>query len=212
MEPEAEAKSSNTSWPSSHDTALCLIPPQSLWPAINRVRSLNDKAYGKWPPHINLVYPFVPPAMLSEAAEVLEQLDLSGLQSSSISIDGADAFVHRKYSMLYLKPSGDSGCYLPALVNNIRRSFGWDAQPGFQPHLTVGQSEDPASDMHKLLLEKARLLTPISWDLTHLVIMKRDELRGEENSMRRMRVWKAMNIASKTLSDITLPEDESIGE
>lgn len=43
----------------SYDTALCVIPPKHFWPLLNDLRSLYDKAYEKWPPHINLVYPFV---------------------------------------------------------------------------------------------------------------------------------------------------------
>ncbi|KAJ4300429.1 hypothetical protein N0V88_003104 [Collariella sp. IMI 366227] len=33
-------------------------PPFNLWPRLDRLRALYDKAYPKWPPHINLVYPF----------------------------------------------------------------------------------------------------------------------------------------------------------
>ncbi|ORZ39893.1 hypothetical protein BCR44DRAFT_40520 [Catenaria anguillulae PL171] len=40
------------------NTALCLIPPPSLWPTFQRLRHTLDPANAKWPPHINLLYPF----------------------------------------------------------------------------------------------------------------------------------------------------------
>ncbi|KAK3192591.1 hypothetical protein K4F52_001390 [Lecanicillium sp. MT-2017a] len=210
MEAESETTSHGASWSLSHDTALCLIPPQNLWPAINRLRSLNDKAYGKWPPHINLVYPFVHPSALPAAADILSQLDLSEYNGSRIIVDGADAFVHNKYNTLYLKPQVGSEHDIPALVNTLRRTFGWEPQPTFQPHLTVGQSEDPESDTHKFLLKKARLLTPVSWDLAQLAIMRREDEAGESDGMRRMQVWKVMDLGSNALSGITLPQDEPL--
>ncbi|KAI1028896.1 hypothetical protein LB503_002360 [Fusarium chuoi] len=58
----------------SHETALCVIPPRGLWPSVDRLRSLYDKAYSAWPPHINLIYPFVQPEVLGNAAQALEGL------------------------------------------------------------------------------------------------------------------------------------------
>ncbi len=45
----------------SYETALCIVPPRQLWAPVDRLRALYDKAYEKWPPHVNLVYPFVRP-------------------------------------------------------------------------------------------------------------------------------------------------------
>ncbi|CAF3962533.1 unnamed protein product, partial [Rotaria sp. Silwood1] len=41
-------------------TALCLIPPNNIWEQIQSIRSIHDKAYPRWMPHINLIYPFTP--------------------------------------------------------------------------------------------------------------------------------------------------------
>ncbi|KAL2142150.1 hypothetical protein VTI28DRAFT_1483 [Corynascus sepedonium] len=65
----------------SHDTALALVPPSSLWPRIDRLRALYDKAYPKWPPHVNLVYPFVRPDLLDVAVDQVA----AALSSSSSS-------------------------------------------------------------------------------------------------------------------------------
>ncbi|KAL2159876.1 hypothetical protein VTH06DRAFT_2009 [Thermothelomyces fergusii] len=68
----------------SYDSALALVPPRPLWPPIDRLRALYDRAYPRWPPHVNLVYPFVRPEQLDEAVgRVGAALSLSSSSSSS---------------------------------------------------------------------------------------------------------------------------------
>jgi hypothetical protein len=55
----------------SFDTALCIIPPAHLTQDINQLRALYDKAYEKWPPHVNLIYPFVNPEALPHIVELV---------------------------------------------------------------------------------------------------------------------------------------------
>ncbi|CAH1786687.1 unnamed protein product [Owenia fusiformis] len=43
----------------SNKSALVIIPPESLWTQIQSIRSKHDKAYQRWMPHINLLYPFI---------------------------------------------------------------------------------------------------------------------------------------------------------
>lgn len=192
----------------SHDTALCIIPPQRLWPAINRLRSLNDKAYGKWPPHINLVYPFVHPEVVANAADILLQLDLSSLVPSQVSITDADAFVRDKGNTLYLKPDATTASDLHGLVSKVRSALGWQSQSSYTPHLTVGQTEDADSSTHQFLLHKARLLAPMSWDGSQLAIMVRDATPDAADGLRRMKIWKCIDIKSKALVSLTLTQDE----
>lgn len=35
-------------------SAVCIIPPKEVWEDIQELREENDKAYARWPPHINL--------------------------------------------------------------------------------------------------------------------------------------------------------------
>jgi hypothetical protein len=41
-----------------HKSAVCLIPPYHLIAPIQRIRCFQDKSFVRWPPHINLLYPF----------------------------------------------------------------------------------------------------------------------------------------------------------
>lgn len=40
--------------------SLAIVPPRELWPALEAIRSVYDKSYDSWPPHINLAWPFYP--------------------------------------------------------------------------------------------------------------------------------------------------------
>jgi hypothetical protein len=55
----------------SYQTALCIIPPAHLQSQIDSLRALYDKAHGKWPPHINLIYPFVTVENLPGAMDLI---------------------------------------------------------------------------------------------------------------------------------------------
>ena len=39
-------------------TSLAILPPRRLWDEIQCQRVFNDKGFVRWPPHINLLYPF----------------------------------------------------------------------------------------------------------------------------------------------------------
>lgn len=44
----------------AHETSVALIPPDSAWPPIQNARMLvQDRGLWRWPPHVNLLYPFV---------------------------------------------------------------------------------------------------------------------------------------------------------
>lgn len=41
-----------------HRSAVCLVPPRSVWAQVQEVRVFRDKSFARWMPHINLLYPF----------------------------------------------------------------------------------------------------------------------------------------------------------
>eukprot|EP00466_Bigelowiella_natans_P014865 jgi/Bigna1/126149/aug1.2_g857 len=57
----------------TNSTALALCPPTSLWIQIDKIRKGYDKAYGKWPPHMNLSFPFVHSKVFSSRKSELEE-------------------------------------------------------------------------------------------------------------------------------------------
>lgn len=73
-------------------SAVCLVPPRTTWAALQEVRCFNDKSFCRWPPHVNLLYPFLEeqhfPAAAQAAAEALASL-------SSFQVQRGDATVGR---------------------------------------------------------------------------------------------------------------------
>jgi nucleoside-triphosphatase THEP1 len=55
-------------------SSLCLIPDASLWPAIQSIREKHDKHIVRWPPHINILYPFVPVEDFDDTAAKLSRV------------------------------------------------------------------------------------------------------------------------------------------
>jgi 2'-5' RNA ligase len=127
-----------------HKTACCVIPPVSLWPAIQALRERHDKSYLRWPPHINLAYPFVEPERIPEAVELL-RASLGETMPFRLTLDKVSFFVHsKKSSTLWLGTEDETGLQeaqsrvqaaIP-VCNDLR-----DKTPDacFHPHLSVGQ-------------------------------------------------------------------------
>ncbi|KAL7821129.1 hypothetical protein V8C26DRAFT_392584 [Trichoderma gracile] len=190
------------SFEASHDTALCLIPPPQLWDPINTLRSLNDEKFKKWPPHVTLVYPFAMPEALPEVTEALCRSHLEPQDDDiSISLEEPGVFSHRRRSKtVFIQPNpGPDVDRLTDLRDRILRFLGWPKGRDYRPHMTLAQSEDDATSWHQFLLEKARLLTPVTWRNHQLAIMIRDSASKGSGASRPMRVWGYIDLASRTL-------------
>ncbi|KAK4465264.1 2'-5' RNA ligase superfamily-domain-containing protein [Cladorrhinum samala] len=172
----------------SHDTALALIPPPHLWPRIDRLRSLYDKAYLKWPPHINLLYPFVSPSSLLSLPSV------SPSAAFSLSLDSTGVFEHKHSNTLYLTTasSRDQLRELRRSILNALKSQAGGQQ--FVPHMTVAQTEETSSSAHKFLLEKMSNIPSISWEVSELSILIRE--RDPHSNDFAMKLWGTINIST----------------
>eukprot|EP00198_Chlamydomonas_reinhardtii_P000915 XP_001690250.1 predicted protein [Chlamydomonas reinhardtii] len=43
-----------------HTSSVAVVPPATVWRSIQSLRCFADKSFVRWPPHINLLYPFHP--------------------------------------------------------------------------------------------------------------------------------------------------------
>lgn len=136
-------------------SALCICPPQALWPSIQGVRERMDKSYLRWMPHINVAYPFVGAGRAEEAASVLRSAFRSaGIAEFSVALDSAGYFQHsKKSSTLWLAPRVVDGGE-PDVLDRLQRAVqgaipacshlrerGGDGQ--FRPHLSLAQLGAP---------------------------------------------------------------------
>ncbi|EGU81216.1 hypothetical protein FOPG_03329 [Fusarium oxysporum f. sp. conglutinans race 2 54008] len=193
----------------SHETALCVIPPRGLWLSVDRLRSLYDKAYSAWPPHVNLIYPFVRPEVLGNAAQALEGLVIQNRPHLALNV--ADCFKHKNRNTIFLGSNSDSTTtelskIRDIIYNALGRSHGAQNER-FVPHMTIGQSEDAEAAPHHFLLEKARLLAPIEWEVKEIAILIRDDALAQGGSgPRPMRLWGTLDLESGTFHRIAPPQ------
>jgi len=54
-------------------SAVVLMPHESVWEQIQSIRSKHDKSFERWMPHINLLYPFLPANKFQENLEKLRK-------------------------------------------------------------------------------------------------------------------------------------------
>lgn len=175
----------------SYETALCVLPPSHLVGDIDRLRALYDKAHGRWPPHINLIYPFVAPESLTQAATIVQStLARRSHDAIRLCLDRSDFFAHRRSSTIYLTDHGSAGS--EALIHLRREILDDFGHPSHEPgplHLTIGQSEADEPSQRQFLVEKAGLLPEIDWDVAELVVLIRDRSQGLPTAACRMEVW-----------------------
>ncbi|KAK0643525.1 2'-5' RNA ligase superfamily-domain-containing protein [Cercophora newfieldiana] len=193
----------------SHDTALCIIPPKHLWPPIDRLRSLYDKAYEKWPPHVNLIYPFVRPDLLPSAAQRIgESLQTEPEEPLRVSLANTGVFPHKHDNTIYLHDSSaQTASRLEALRHRILRALGGSASGRpFQMHMTVAQTEDVHADMHKFLVDKVSLVPTVEWDVDRLCLLVRERVQlGEGTTTSRMRAWGTISLSSGDVEAVERP-------
>ena len=146
----------------THTTAVVLIPPESVQPPIQAIRSVHDRNFLRWMPHITLLYPF---AERRDFESVIPALAQVAQQVSPFSVEFVrfDAFRHRKSCTMFLVPEPEDEIVrlhsvllqqLPDYDDTTRFAG------GFHPHLSVGQFQ------HRLLqTEQQRLQT--EWQPLH---------------------------------------------
>lgn len=147
----------------SHKSALVLLPPAAITAPIQAVRRIHDKHFARWPPHINLVYPFLASpsdGQLATNGESSLARHLKGDIRSRIqravkeiqpfhmtlSAENPQLFVHGKKSKtMWLAPSSDTVKQLQAALQMEFAECDADRRP-FVPHLSLGQVRTDAEE------------------------------------------------------------------
>ena len=187
----------------SYDTALCIIPPQHQCEEIDKLRSLYDKAYEKWPPHINLVYPFVNSEQLPRAKELLEthlRTAFADVSPVTATLGGAGIFKHKKDTTIFLQEKdGREEQVLTSLRSEVLQALGQKSTPHVF-HLTVGQAEDNSVAARQFLVDKINFLPEIEFEVSSLVILTREKTVGKTDATSQMRLWGAVDLPNRVHS------------
>ena len=163
---------------SSTQTALAILVPQSLSQDVDSIRREHDKAFEKWPAHINLLYPFVPPAQLSPAVSAIKNhLTTEWYGQQSLAVHKVGQFEHRKNATVFLRPLDDASGRLCRLRSGLVAALGCRDADGtvdgeYRPHLTLGQAALNSAAFGELR-EKVSALRKLDWTCTSLAVLKR---------------------------------------
>ncbi|KAE8390399.1 hypothetical protein BDV23DRAFT_193794 [Aspergillus alliaceus] len=182
----------------SYETALCLVPPSNRTGDIDRLRALYDKAHGRWPPHANLIYPFVALEALPQASQLLQSTLANRTKAGPIRLrlDKSDFFAHKRRSTVYLTDSGSDGLNaVTHLQRDIIEAFGAQGRSTGHLHVTIGQCEAEDLAQRQFLLDKLALIPPIEWEAEELVILVRDRSQGLDTGSSPMLTWGTVSLS-----------------
>ena len=161
--------------PPTARTALAWIPPRELWPAINELRGRYDPQSERWPPHVNVLFGFVPEYEFERAIPFVAEA-AAQVAPFRVRLEGVETFGHRDDATIWLDPAAAGADESwTALHRAFQRVFpamrGRDE--GYTPHLTLGRSQDP----QRVAAACAARLSPMTAKVGKLALLSR---RGDE--------------------------------
>jgi 2'-5' RNA ligase len=175
----SNSRQTNMSAVLTHKTALCLIPPENVWEQIQSIRSVHDKAYARWMPHINLIYPFAPE---SDFGNIKMQLESMVNKKAPFEIEFDQTSFHyfkQKGSecTFHLRPKISKNLIeLQQIIQKSLPSYATDSRP-FEPHLTLGQTT--SSRISDILIEMKAKWKPIKFSIDRVCLISRENDRND---------------------------------
>ncbi len=130
--------------PPTARTALAFVPPASVWPAVQALRTEHDPSVDRWPPHVNVLFGFVPESAL-DAALPLVATAARETGAFRAVLAGARAFEHERDATVWLDPAAEDARPWARLREALARRFPKCSgrAEGYTPHLTLGRTSDP---------------------------------------------------------------------
>lgn len=161
--------------PATARTAVAWIPPRELWAPLQAVRREHDPQFDRWPPHVNVLFGFVPESDFDRAAPLVAAA-AAEVAPFAARLAGVHTFGHREDATLWLDPAADGAGSWAELRAALERRFprcGGRRAEGFTPHLTLGRSRDP----QRVAAGIEARLSEVPYGVRELVLLSR---RGDE--------------------------------
>lgn len=118
--------------------------PDALWSAVGDLRRRYDPQARRWPPHVNLLFGFVPESDFDTAVPLVAEA-AAATPAFTARFDGVHTFGHREDATVWLDPAATGPASWHALRRALRQRFPrcGDRAEGWTPHLTLGRTPDP---------------------------------------------------------------------
>ncbi|MFI0990120.1 RNA repair domain-containing protein [Streptomyces exfoliatus] len=183
--------------PPTNRTAVAWLPPAELWPPIQHIRREHDRQIRRWPPHVNVLFGFVPEAEFVRALPLVAAA-LAETPPFTARLAGIHWFGHREDATVWLDPAAADHEPWARLRESLELRFPLcgSHSHGFTPHLSLGRTTDP----HALARKAEALLHPMTARVDELILLSR---RGDQP----MRVRSRVRLGS---GDVRHPENPAL--
>ena len=164
----------------THRAALVLIPPRGIREPVQAIRRVHDRQFGRWMPHITLVYPFRPREEFDDCAARIETA-CGGVEPFTVALAGFRHFGHGRSFTAWLEP--EPAAPLRELHSRLVARFPDcdDAsrfEGGFTPHLSVGQAGSEPG-LERLLSELSAAWQPVDFTAREVSMIWRGPETGD---------------------------------
>eukprot|EP00051_Salpingoeca_urceolata_P029836 m.491184 g.491184 ORF g.491184 m.491184 type:complete len:190 (+) comp29422_c0_seq1:367-936(+) len=158
--------------------AVVVSPPRELWDSIQTIRKEHDKAYERWPPHINILWPFYGHDLEEHAARL--GAALGGVKPFRLTLADFAFFKHKSKCSMHCAPVCEPADSLQVLQRALIREYPEcddlckRGDDGFHPHLTVGQWRDSRAADRAIDGFKRDGWEPIEFTVNEVHLITRD--------------------------------------
>ncbi|CAF3680828.1 unnamed protein product [Adineta steineri] len=130
----------------SHRSALVVLPTTEHWPLIEEYREKYDPSFNRWPPHINILWPFFDLTGCEDDEEnilVPLRMLLSHCESFNAEVNQIDTFIENNISFMKLNDkSKDNVKNLYEQIKNLFPQCCTNKRNSYNPHMTIAQFEN----------------------------------------------------------------------
>lgn len=184
----------------TYKTAIALLPPSSITPPIEAVRSVHDKNFSRWPPHINLIYPFLASPLetsdsnaprLSQSIQARLERATSEIRAFHVSLDAdrPGVFTHSKTSKtVWLAPTPvEDVINLQVALQAEFAECDFDRR-AFAPHLSLGQArtdkvvnqlgKEVSNSVASFNLQQDNTAKRLDWFIDKIYVIERKGFHG----------------------------------
>eukprot|EP01006_Ploeotia_vitrea_P016592 TRINITY_DN47331_c0_g1_i1.p1 TRINITY_DN47331_c0_g1~~TRINITY_DN47331_c0_g1_i1.p1 ORF type:complete len:1019 (-),score=137.11 TRINITY_DN47331_c0_g1_i1:128-3082(-) len=156
--------------PAVMKTALVVIPPLNCWPKIQAIREKYDPSCNRWPPHVNVLWPFVPQPLFPQFTPTLWDVARE-IKPFTIKLSNFKSFDNQN-AVLWLEPECEERA-LERLRMKLEPAFPMcKSKHTYTPHMTVGQFNK--SEIAKHSKELAKDWVDIEFPVEELHLIARE--------------------------------------